>query len=79
MNGQTIFTVYPRKRRDALRERRTLISILVLSILVVSVMFFSMGKIRSKVMTTAREEVPVVMVGLWPLYVVGPLHFMFAQ
>ena len=66
-------------RRPSLRDRRRLILIIVIPTLVVSVMLFGMSKVMSKAMTTARDEVPIVMVGLWPLYGVGPLHFMFVQ
>jgi hypothetical protein len=57
----------------------TLISTLVIATLVMTVMLFGMGKITPKVMITAGEKVPVVMVGLWPLYAIGPLHFLFFQ
>lgn len=66
-------------RRHSLGDRPTLISTIVIPTIVMPVMLFGMGMIMSKVMTTACEEDPVVMVGLWPLYGVGPLHFMFIQ
>lgn len=59
------------------RHSRRLILTIVIPTIVMPVMLFGLGKIMSKVMTTAREEVPVVMVGVWPLYGVGPVHFMF--
>ena len=75
MNCENIFTVYLKK----LRDQRTLISTIVIPTLVIAVMLFGMGKIMSKVTATAREEVPVVMVGLWPLYGIRPLHFIGFQ
>ena len=77
MNWKYIFTVYLKKLCGSLRDRRTLILTIVIPTIVMPVMLFGMGKIMSKGMTTAREEVPVVMVGLWPLYGIGPVHFMF--
>ena len=71
--------IFEQMLRHSLRDQRTLILIIVIPIIVMSVLLFGMGKIRSKAMTTAREEVPVVMVGLWPLYGIGPVHFMFIQ
>jgi hypothetical protein len=62
-----------------LRERRTLISTVVISTIVMSVLSSGMGKIGSEVRTMAREEVPVVIVGLWPLDGAGALHFVFVQ
>ena len=75
MNWKNIFTVHLKK----LRDRRTLISTIAIPVIVMSVLLFGIDEIRSKVMTTAHEEAPVVMVGLWPLYGVGPLQFMFVQ
>jgi hypothetical protein len=63
----------------SLRDRRRLILTSGIPTIVMSVMLFGIGEIRSKDMTSAREEDPVVMVGLWPLYGIGPLRFMFVQ
>lgn len=77
MNWKNIFTVCLKKLRDSLRDRRRLILTLVILTVVMPVLLLGMGKVRSKVVTTTREEDPVVMVGLWPLYGIGPLHLMF--
>jgi sodium transport system permease protein len=62
MNWNNILTVYLKELRDSLRDRRTLISVIVIPTLVMPLMFFGMGKIMSKVMASAQEEVSPVMV-----------------
>jgi hypothetical protein len=79
INCKSIFTVYVKKLGDSLPDRRRLILTLVILTIVMPVMLLGMGKIMSKVVTTAREEDRLVMVGLWPIYGIGPLHFTFVQ
>src|SRR5690554_6140197 len=61
MNIATIRTVYGKELRDALRDRRTLISMIVIPTLVMPALFFIVGFIGIKVVKQARAEVPVVM------------------
>jgi hypothetical protein len=61
------------------RDRRRLILNLVILAIVMPGMLLGVGKVMSKVVTTAREEDPVVMVGLWPIEGIGPLHFTFVR
>ncbi|MDB6166048.1 MAG: ABC-type Na+ efflux pump, permease component [Lacunisphaera sp.] len=62
MNWNNILTIYLKELRDSLRDRRTLISIIVIPTLVMPIMFFGIGKIMSKVMSSAQEEIPTVMI-----------------
>ena len=62
MNWHSIITIYLKELKDSLRDRRTLISIIVIPTLVIPIMFFGMGKIMSKVMSNAQEETPSVMI-----------------
>ena len=62
MNWKIICTVYLKELKDSLRDRRTLISIIVIPTLVMPLMTFGFGTIASKVINKAREETPTVMV-----------------
>jgi sodium transport system permease protein len=62
MNGHNIFTVYRKELRDSLRDRRTLISMILLPMLMIpGIMAFAFG-FSSKAINKARQEVPTVMV-----------------
>jgi len=64
MNWNLIRTVYFKELRDSLRDRRTLISVIVIPTLVIPLIFFGMGKVMSKVLANAQEEVsPVMIIG----------------
>jgi sodium transport system permease protein len=60
MNWSNIATVYCKELKDSLRDRRTLISTIVIPTLVMPLMFFGIGKVMSNVMTKAREDIPTV-------------------
>jgi sodium transport system permease protein len=60
MNWTHITTVYLKELKDSLRDRRTLISTIVIPTLVMPLMFFGVGKLMSNVMTKAREDIPTV-------------------
>lgn len=62
MNWKYIFTVYLKELKDSLRDRRTLISIIVIPTFVMPALFFGVGKIATGVVSKAREEVSPVMV-----------------
>ena len=62
MNWNHILTVYLKELRDSLRDRRTLISVIVIPSLVIPLIFIGMGKVMSRVMANAQEEVSRVMV-----------------
>jgi sodium transport system permease protein len=56
MNWHIIVTVYLKELRDSLRDRRTLISMIVIPTLVMPILMFGVGTIMSKVIKSAREE-----------------------
>ena len=60
MNWNNITTVYLKELKDSLRDRRTLISTIVIPTLVMPLMFFGVGKMMSNVMTKTREDIPTV-------------------
>ncbi len=62
MNWKYIFTVYLKELKDSLRDRRTLISVIVIPTFVMPALFFGVGKIASGVVSKAREEIPTVMI-----------------
>ena len=62
MNWNNIVTVYLKELKDSLRDRRTLISIIVIPTFVMPALFFGVGKIAAGVVSKAREEIPSVMI-----------------
>ena len=62
MNWHNITTVYVKELRDSLRDRRTLLSTIIIPTLVIPLMTFGVGKVMSKVMSQAQEEVSTVMI-----------------
>jgi sodium transport system permease protein len=62
MNARNIFTVYGKELRDSLRDRRTLMSMIVVPTLMIpGIMAVAVG-ISARVVNKARAEVPGVMV-----------------
>jgi sodium transport system permease protein len=62
MNGRAIRIVYGKELRDSLRDRRTIISMIVVPVLVMPMLMFGVGALMFKTMTKARQEVPHVMI-----------------
>jgi len=62
MSLNNILTVYRKELKDSLRDRRTLLSVIIIPTLVMPLMFFGVGSVMKKVMTTAQEEIPSVMI-----------------
>lgn len=62
MNGSNIATVYLKELRDSLRDRRTLLSMIVIPTLVMPLLFFSIGVVMTKVVRQAQAETPTVMI-----------------
>lgn len=62
MNWSHILTVYLKELKDSLRDRRTLISVIVIPTFVMPALFFGVGKIATKVVDKARGETPSIMV-----------------
>jgi sodium transport system permease protein len=62
MNGHTIGTIYAKELRDSLRDRRTLISMIVLPTIIMPLLMFGLGTAASRIVSRARSEVPSIMV-----------------
>lgn len=62
MNWSNVFTIYRKELRDALRDRRTLISTIVIPTVVMPVLMFGFAKLAVTLATKARAEIPQVMV-----------------
>ncbi len=62
MNWKNIFTVYRKELRDQLRDRRTLISMIVVPTLLMPGLTFVMVMVAKSVITKARTTAPTVMV-----------------
>lgn len=62
MNWKHILTVYFKELRDSLRDRRTLMSMIVVPTLVMPILVFGAGTVMSKVIKKARDEVTTMVV-----------------
>jgi len=62
MNWSNIFTVYRKELRDSLRDRRTLISMIVVPTLVMPMIMFGVGTVMTKVITKAQAETVTIAV-----------------
>jgi sodium transport system permease protein len=62
MNLSNIITVYLKELKDSLRDRRTLMSMIIIPTFVMPALTFGVGKIAAGVVSKAREETPSVMV-----------------
>ncbi len=62
MNMHNTFTVYCKELRDMLRDRRTLMSMFMIPVLIIPGIMITMVTISMKVVNKAREEIPTVMV-----------------
>ncbi|HEY8993411.1 MAG TPA: ABC transporter permease [Lacunisphaera sp.] len=56
MNWNAIVTVYLKELKDSLRDRRTLISMIVIPTFLMPLLMFAAGTVMSKVVRQAREE-----------------------
>jgi len=62
MNLRDIRIIYRKELRDMLRDRRTIISMVVVPVLVMPALMLGMGTAAAKLVTRARQEIPKVMV-----------------
>ncbi len=62
MNWNNIITVYLKELKDSLRDRRTLLSTIIIPTLVMPLLFFTFGAVMMKIDRQARAETPTVMV-----------------
>jgi len=62
MNWRSIWIVYDKELRDSLRDRRTIVSMIVAPVLLVPLLIFGAGALMLKTVTKARQEIPRVMI-----------------
>ena len=62
MNWKAIFVVYRKELRDQLRDRRTIISTIVIPTVVMPLIMFGFGTVMSKIIRQAKDEGTSVMV-----------------
>ena len=62
MNGRNIATVYLKELKDSLRDRRTLLSTIIIPTLVMPLLFFAFGSVMLKMDRQARLETPTIMI-----------------
>lgn len=62
MHLANIFTIYRKELRDSLRDRRTLLSTIIIPSLVIPLMTFGVGAVMKRVINKASEEVPAIMI-----------------
>jgi sodium transport system permease protein len=61
MSGRNILTVYAKELRDALRDRRTLISMIVVPTVMIPGLLFIAAMVSAQIWRKARAETPTVM------------------
>lgn len=62
MNLRNIGIVYRKELLDLLRDRRTIVSMIVVPVIVMPLLMLGMGTVAAKLVSKAREEIPKVMV-----------------
>ena len=62
MNWTNILTIYLKELKDSLRDRRTLLSTIIIPTLVMPLLTFGVGTVASGVIGKARSETPTVMI-----------------
>lgn len=62
MNWRNISTVYLKELKDSLRDRRTLLSTIVIPTFVMPLLILGVGKIATVVFKKAQEEIPTIMI-----------------
>jgi len=60
MNWHNTVTVYRKELKDSLRDRRTLLSTIIIPALVIPLLTFGIGKVMSGVIKKAQDEIPTV-------------------
>ncbi|MFT3781232.1 MAG: ABC transporter permease [Nibricoccus sp.] len=62
MNLKTIITVYRKELKDMLRDRRAIMSMIIIPTFIMPAMIFGMSRMGSKAVSKAHEEIPAVMI-----------------
>ena len=60
MNWNNIATVYLKELKDSLRDRRTLLSTIIIPTVIMPLLTFGIGKIMAGVIKKTQEEIPAV-------------------
>jgi sodium transport system permease protein len=58
MSWHTIGTIYGKELRDSVRDRRTLLSTIIIPTIVMPALVLGLGKVASAVISKAKEEIP---------------------
>lgn len=62
MNFAKVAVIYAKELKDSLRDRRTLMSVILVPMLVMPALTFGLGRLAVKVVTSAREDKPAIAV-----------------
>jgi sodium transport system permease protein len=62
MSWKNIVTVYLKELKDSLRDRRAILSIIIIPTLAMPALFFGVGKIAAGIVSKAKQEIPPVMI-----------------
>jgi len=62
MSWGTVGTVYAKELRDSLRDRRTLVSTIIVPTVVMPLLVLVMGAVAASIVSSARKEIPRIMV-----------------
>ncbi len=62
MNGHNIATIYAKELRDTVRDRRAMISMIVIPTVVMPLLIFGFAKTAFVIVSKAKEEIPRIMV-----------------
>jgi sodium transport system permease protein len=62
MSWGTVGTIYAKELRDLLRDRRTVLSSIVIPTVVMPMLILGFGKLATTIISRAREEIPRIMV-----------------
>jgi len=62
MSWRTIATIYAKELRDSLRDRRTLLSTIIIPTFVMPAIVLGVGRMASSIIAKAKQEIPRIMV-----------------
>ena len=62
MNWKNVVVIYLKELKDSLRDRRTLLSMIIVPTLVMPALAFVVGRIATQVVASARDEKSAIMV-----------------
>jgi sodium transport system permease protein len=62
MSWRTVGTIYAKEFRDSVRDRRALISMIVIPTIIMPALIFGFAKTASVIISRAKEEIPRVMI-----------------